>query len=157
MNKLYQKHINHQIEIIEGPFNFDYTGNTQTSALYKAVLSDKTAVSHPGKIICKTCNTQIKWASKFEIEHYNEIYQQNMTFGQYMKRVDDYAHSISEHDPANIFLTATFKDKDIIKKYGASWDPYHKLWYTTVRRQHADKLTPWMMPDDVDKLMKAKR
>lgn len=144
----YDKHTNHQIEIIEGPFDFKHTPNS----IYGMLGSNSIAVSQPGKIMCKTCNIQIKWASKLEIESYNQVYKPGMTFKEYTKRTDDYIHSISEHDPANIFLVTTFKDKDIVKKYGATWDPYHKLWYTTVRRQGASNLTPWMMPDDIKKL-----
>lgn len=146
------KHDNHQIEIIEGPFVFEYTGKTITSALKIHFNEDK--VTHHGKIMCKTCNKLIKWASKYEIMTYKELYKPGMTFKQYNKITNDYMHSTSENDPANIFLAVPFRDKEIVKKYGATWDPYHKLWYTTVRRQHADKLTQWMMPDDVDKLKK---
>lgn len=151
------KHDNHQIEIIEGPFEYEYTGKTPSSWLYKNVLTNKTAVSHPGKIMCKTCNVYIKWANKYEIMTYKEIYQPGMTFKEYTKTTNDYMHSTSEHDPANIFLAVPFRDKDIVKKLGATWDPYHKLWYTTVRRQHADKLTQYMMPDDIEKLKQFKR
>jgi hypothetical protein len=152
MNKYYEKHQNHQIDIIEGPFEFGYNGKSGFSTLMKQIHPESNAVTHPGKIVCKTCNKYIKWASRIEIDSYKNVHRPNMTFGEYMKRTNDYLHSISEHDPANIFLTATFKDKDIVKKYGATWDPYHKLWYTTIRRQHAEKLIPWMMPDDVNKL-----
>lgn len=153
MNKLYEKHKNHQIDIIEGPFDFGYNGKSSTSALYKALKPDNIAVTHPGKIVCKTCeNKYIKWANKHEIATYKEIHKPRMTFGEYLKRTDDYLHSTSEYDESNIFLAVPFRDKDIVKKYGATWDPYHKLWYTTVCRQHATKLVQWMMPDDIERL-----
>lgn len=132
------KHDNHQFTLVTGPFIYNN-------------------VSHEGKFVCTTCNVYLKWVNKWQIDLYNEHYKKHMTYGQFNKRVDNYMHSVPENDPANIFLAVPFRDKDIVKKLGATWDPYHKLWYTTVRRQHADKLTQYMMPDDIEKLKQMKR
>jgi len=154
MNKYYEKHLNHQIEIIEGPFDFGYNGKSGFSSLMKQMHPDSTVVTHPGKIVCKTCNKYIKWASKLEIESYKNVHRPKMTFSEYMKKTDDYLHSTSANDPANIFLIVPFRDKDTVKSYGATWDPHHKLWYTTVRRKDVLKLVHWMHPDDIEKLSK---
>lgn len=137
MNNI-NKHHNHKLEIIEGPFSYG-------------------SLQHDGRLMCKTCNIQLKWINQFQINLFKEHYKPNMTYDEYNTTVDSYMHSVSEHDPAIIFLAVPYKDKDTVKKLGASWDPYHKLWYTTVRRQYAEKLTPWMMQDDILKLKKVLR
>lgn len=137
MNTLYEKHKNHKLSIVEGPFCYG-------------------PLEHDGRLMCATCNVQLQWINQYQINLFKEHYKSNMTASEYSQILDNFMHSVSEHDPANIFLAVSFKDKDIVKKYGATWDPYHKLWYTTVRRQNAEKLTPWMMSDDIEKLKKYK-
>lgn len=136
------KHDKHQFTCIKGPF------------IYPGKHLWNPGIIHDGKYICTTCNIQLKWVNNWQIELFNEHYKENMTYGTFNKIVDAFIHSVSENDPRIIFLAVPFRDKDKVKTYGATWDSFHKLWYTTFSRKKVEQLIPWMLPDDVEKLKK---
>jgi len=124
------KHLQHKIAVDTIPIN------TKDNKL-----------THPGKMICVECNKQIRWLSKHDIKLYNEYRLLCKTYGQFLKlKINSYERP----DQNNvIYLALTYKEKDIAKSNQAKWDPFEKLWYTTLNNPKAINLTEYMLPQDI--------
>lgn len=131
----HEKHRDHFVYVIKGPF----------------IYGQQSQIIHAGKLMCENCGIMLQWVTKDAIDAHNTN-TQKMTLSQFYKKWNDYEHSTDKNDPAIIWLSVSYSEKDIAKKNGASWDPYHKAWYTTTRRKDADKLTRFMDEQDIIKL-----
>lgn len=47
-----------------------------------------------------------------------------------------------------VYLMVSYRDKDFIKKLGASWDSQHKLWYAYPSHPNINKMREWIHKDD---------
>lgn len=47
-----------------------------------------------------------------------------------------------------VYLMVSYRDKDFVKKLGASWDPTHKLWYAYPTHPNIQKMREWIHKDD---------
>ena len=131
----HEKHRDHFVYVIKGPF----------------IYGQQNQIIHAGKLMCYDCGIMLQWVPKNAVEVHKSI-TGKMTLDYFFERWRDYEHSVSENDPAVIWLAVSYREKDIAKKNGASWDPYHKAWYTTTRRKDVHKLTQFMDERDIIKL-----
>lgn len=47
-----------------------------------------------------------------------------------------------------VYLMVSYRDKDFVKKLGASWDSQHKLWYAYPSHPNIQKMREWIHKDD---------
>ena len=153
-----EKHLHHPIEIID-----------EEVVVNGSLLSP--GIIHAGRIMCRKCKIQIKWASKEDIDYYRNsdtkhydttslenfnrhkssvIYQSDIKEMQ-----DDYykKYAIPKEGTFNVYLNVKFTEKDEVKKLGAKWDQEKKKWFVNSHNPKAHTLARWMNSQDVDRLM----
>lgn len=153
-----EKHLHHPIEII------DKEVFVNSDPCHPGVV-------HAGRIMCKKCNIQIKWASYSEIDHYrnsNNIEQETRSFAEFilaselsvLKRNEQERHEqyyekycIPAEGTYNIYLNVSFSEKDIVKKLGAKWDQEQKKWFVNSSNYKTIvKLQKYISPTDLLKV-----
>lgn len=155
---LLDKHRNHPIEIID-----------EEVVINSDLLSH--GLIHAGRIMCKKCKVQIKWASRDEIDYYRSSstkqydtssydnfkhHMDAVVYEQPIKHMqDDYykKYAIPANGTYNIYLNVKYAEKDEVKKLGAKWDQEKKKWFVNSHNPKAHALAKWMNSQDVDRLM----
>ena len=119
----------------------------QLLVINELVYTNKPGLIHAGRIMCKQCNKQIKWASDRELEVYERYKAQINTYEDLNKFMFDISNSPGEGNA--IYLAIRFIKKHIAKQYGAKWDNIEKLWYTYPSNRQAIHLIDYMEPADI--------
>jgi hypothetical protein len=125
----------------------------QLLVIDKLVYTTSPGPIYAGRLICKQCNKQIKWASGRELEVYTKYKTQINTYEDLTKFMVDVSNSPGEGNA--IYLAIPFSKKDFAKQYGAKWDNLEKLWYTYPNNKKAIYLIDYMDPSDVKSLKKS--
>lgn len=130
-----EKHRDHIIYVIEGPFH-----------------TNKPGLVHAGKIMCKKCNSLIKWATQTEIDLYKQKFINTDT--TYQDFVNQLHKSKQTKDPRYeyIYLIVTYQEKEQVKALGARWDNENKLWYIPSSSINLQNLKPWIHESDQSRL-----
>jgi hypothetical protein len=153
------KHLHHPIEII------DKEVFVNSDPCHQGLV-------HAGRIMCKKCNVQIKWASKEDIDYYRnsntKAYDTTSlaNFNQHKNAViyanpikdmqDDYykKYCIPAEGTYNVYLNVKFSEKDEVKKLGAKWDQEQKKWFVnSSNRKTIVKVQKWISASDLLRLI----
>jgi hypothetical protein len=149
-----EKHLQHPIEII------DKEVFVNSDPCHQGLV-------HAGRIMCKKCNVQIKWASYDEIEFYrnstNKQYETS-SFEAFIvmsekaiekKHREDNIKAIyteyyekyitPKEGTENVYLNVKYSEKDEVKKLGAKWDHINKKWFVNSGHRNFSKLNKWMI------------
>jgi hypothetical protein len=118
-------------------------------------------------IHCIECNKYLKHASDNELAAWDKMTDEErdrVTYGQLYQityrqviaydenNPEEYIKSFPEH---TLWLNIPFAEKDEAKKMkaGIQWDPYVKVWHTTIFNENAIKLKQWMFPADIQRVI----
>jgi hypothetical protein len=153
-----EKHLHHPIEII------DKEVFVNSDPCHQGLV-------HAGRIMCKKCNVQIKWASYDEIEHYrnstNKGYETSSFYNfivatetSIIKKNEKAIHEeyykkycVPADGTYNVYLNVKFSEKNEVKKLGAKWDHEQKKWFVNSSNyKNIVKLQKWINPKDLLKL-----
>lgn len=135
-----QIHGSHIIKLVLGP-----------------IETKKPGLIHAGKFICVKCNKLIKWASQDEIDFYQHRYGDESkirtTYQGFVDRYFTHTHKPVATRPEEqiIYLLVTYEERNEVKKFGAKWDEFHRLWYVKTSNPHLDKLKKYIHIDDYNK------